>query len=137
MKKTLIQAARFGVVGVVSNAVGFCLYLIFTWFGVGHKLAMSILFCLGTAQTFVFNKQWSFQYRHRDRTVMLRYLATYCLGYLINLAALFVLVDYARFPHAQVQGAMILVIAAMMFLLQKYWVFAAPANPVHPSEPAL
>jgi putative flippase GtrA len=128
---------RFAIVGLASNAVGFCLYLVMTWSGVGHKLAMSILFCVGTVQTFVFNKRWSFQYRHHDRTVILRYFAAYCVGYVINLAALLVLVDYARFPHAPVQGAMILFVAALMFMLQKFWVFATPGKPVHPSEPAI
>lgn len=137
MKQTLIQAARFGIVGLASNGVGFCLYLLLTWVGVGPKLAMSILFCIGTLQTFVFNKRWSFQYRGQDRMVMLRYLAAYCMGYLVNLAALIVCVDYLHLRHAPVQGVMILVVAALMFLLQKFWVFAPPSPPINPSEPAL
>jgi putative flippase GtrA len=137
MKKTIIQAARFAVVGLASNGIGFCLYLLLTWGGLGPKFAMSVLFCIGTLQTFVFNKRWSFEYRGQDRLVMFRYLAAYSIGYLVNLAALVVLVDYCHFAHAPVQGAMILAVAALMFLLQKFWVFAAPANPLPPSEPAL
>jgi putative flippase GtrA len=134
MKKTLRQAIRFAVVGLASNGVGFCLYLFLTWAGMGPKLAMSVLFCIGTLQTFVFNKQWSFQYRGKDRMVMLRYLAAYGMGYLVNLTALVGLVDYLHFRHAAVQGLMILVVAALMFLLQKFWVFAP--NIVEQNKPS-
>lgn len=137
MKKTLIQAVRFAVVGLVSNGIGFGLYLLLTWAGVGHKVAMSILFGVGTAQTFFFNKRWSFEYADHDRSVILRYFASYCIGYLINLVALLLLVDHFGFSHMIVQGAMILTVAVLMFLLQKFWVFTAPANPVKSWESAL
>lgn len=129
VRNTFLQAARFGVVGLASNGVGFCLYLLLTWLGIGPKLAMSMLFCVGTLQTFVFNKRWSFQYRGQDRMVMVRYLTAYCIGYLINLIALVALVDGLHFRHDAVQGAMILVVAALMFLLQKFWVFSPQPSP--------
>jgi putative flippase GtrA len=129
MKTTFFQALRYGIVGLLSNAVGYGLYLLLTSAGMGHKLAMTLLFIVGTLQTFVFNKKWSFKYRQQDRTVLLRYFATYALGYLVNLAALLVLVDGARLPHAIVQATMIFVVALLMFVLQKFWVFPARANP--------
>jgi len=124
MNKSFTQFVRFAVVGVVSNALGFCWYLLLTWLGVGPKAAMSLLFLLGTLQTFWFNKRWSFKYSGTDRLVLLRYLATYGLGYLFNLIMLILLVDYAHYSHAPVQAIMIAVVAIMMFLLQKFWVFA-------------
>ena len=46
------------------------------------------------------------------------------MGYVFNLAVLLVAVDLAGFPHQIVQGVMIFVVAMMIFLLQRYWVFA-------------
>jgi putative flippase GtrA len=129
MKTTLTQAIRFALVGLASNALGFCWYLLLTWLGMGPKTAMSLLFLLGTLQTFIFNKRWSFQYGGTDRLVLLRYVAAYGFGYLLNLVMLMVLVDHANYPHAPVQAVMIGVVAVMMFLLQKFWVFAAPSAP--------
>lgn len=137
MKTTIMQALRFGIVGLASNGVGYCLYLLMTWAGMGPKLAMSLLFCIGTLQTFVFNKRWSFKYRGQDQMVMLRYLCAYGIGYLVNLAALLVLVDHLHYRHATVQGMMILVVAALMFLLQKFWVFAPSLCSNPPSKSAL
>lgn len=129
MKTTLIQAVRFALVGLTSNALGFCWYLMLTWLGMGPKAAMTVLFLIGTLQTFIFNKRWSFQYGGTDKLVLVRYVSAYGLGYLLNLAMLIVLVDYGNYPHAPVQAAMIVVVAAMMFLLQKFWVFASPPAP--------
>lgn len=137
MKTTIMQALRFGIVGLASNGIGYCLYLLMTWAGMGPKLAMSLLFCIGTLQTFVFNKRWSFKYRGQDQMVMLRYLCAYGIGYLVNFAALLVLVDHLHYRHATVQGMMILVVAALMFLLQKFWVFAPSLCSNPPSKPAL
>lgn len=88
---------------------------------------MSLLFVIGVLQTFLFNKRWSFRYAGTDKSVLGRYIAAYVFGYLLNLAMLVVLVDWAEFPHLPVQAAMILIVAALMFLLQKFWVFAGPA----------
>lgn len=126
MKTTLAQLLRFAMVGLASNALGFCWYLLLTWLGMGPKAAMTLLFLIGTLQTFIFNKRWSFQYGGTDRLVLVRYLAAYGMGYMLNLAMLIVLVDHANYPHAPVQAALIVVVAAMMFLLQKFWVFASP-----------
>ena len=48
-----------GVVGLVSNGIGYLLYLGITAAGVGPKLAMTILYVIGVMQSFIFNKGWS------------------------------------------------------------------------------
>lgn len=129
MKVAFFQAIRYGIVGLLSNAVGYCLYLLLTNAGMGHKLAMTLLYVTGTLQTFVFNKNWSFKYKQKDHTALLRYMTTYALGYVVNLIALIILVDVVHWPHTIVQAAMIFVIALLVFTLQKFWVFPAQANP--------
>nr|WP_316639094.1 GtrA family protein [uncultured Roseateles sp.] len=123
MKNTLFQLIRYGVVGVASNLVGYLLYLGLTSLGVGPKSAMSLLYAIGVAQTFLFNKRWTFGHQGSGRAALLRYCTAYGLGYVINLVVLLVLVDHWAWPHQWVQGVMILVLAAMLFLLQKFWVF--------------
>ena len=56
MKNTLGQLIRYGIVGFLSNAVGYLLYIGVTTAGVEHKLAMTLLYALGVIQTFYFNK---------------------------------------------------------------------------------
>jgi putative flippase GtrA len=117
------QFLRYAVVGLASNAILYAAYLALTGMGMEVKLAMTLLYALGVAQTFFFNKNWSFRHSGTHGPAFVRYCISYGLGYVVNLAALFVLVDRLGYPHQIVQGAMVLSIAVMLFLLQKFWVF--------------
>ncbi len=117
------EAVRYGIVGLASNVVLYLGYLFFTGVGLGHKTAMSLLFVIGTIQTFVFNRRWTFQYQVVERSIFVKYLTTYGVAYLINLVALMLFVDYLSFSHEIVQGVMILLLPVPLFVLQRYWVF--------------
>ncbi len=121
--QTRSQFLRFAIVGGISNALLFLMYLALTKFGIGHKSAMTSLYIVGVMQTFVFNKRWSFKHNGMVRTALFRYWIVYALGYFINLLALMILVDHVGFPHQLVQGIMIIVLAILLFLAQKLWVF--------------
>ena len=123
MNATLSQMIRYGIVGTTSNALLFVLYLAITAAGMEHKLAMSLLYVLGVAQTFIFNKRWSFDHDGSNRGAFVRYVISYGVGYLLNLTALYLFVDRLGWPHQAVQGIMILVLAALLFMMQKFWVF--------------
>jgi len=118
-----LQAVRFAVVGLASNLVLYLVYLGITAAGLGPKLAMSLVYAIGVMQTFVFNKRWTFNHEGRVDAAFLRYVAVYAGGYAANLLVLAWLVDGMGLPHQIVQGVMILVLAACIFLLQKFWVF--------------
>jgi len=126
MKKTLGQLFRYGVVGLTSNLIGYFLYLGLNQLGVGPKAAMSLLYAIGVAQTFIFNKKWTFGHQQNSGPALFRYCAAYGFGYLINLTVLIIAVDRWAWPHQWVQGAMILCLAIFLFLIQKFWVFRPP-----------
>jgi putative flippase GtrA len=130
------QIVRFAVVGLVSNALLFGLYLLLTNAGLSYVPAMTAVYAIGIAQTFVANRSWTFGHADRLGSPFVRYVVTYALGYLLNLALLTTLVGGLHLPHAWVQGALIFVVAAFVFVLQKHWVFrvAAPA-PRRVAEP--
>ena len=133
-RRTLVQLLRYGVVGLASNTVGFLLYLLLTdGIGMDPKLAMSLLYVVGVLQTFLFNRNWTFSHDGPKRRALIRYFCAYGFGYLVNLAVLVILVDHFRLPHQPVQGAMIFVLAGLLFLLQKFWVF----RPAHPPREAM
>jgi putative flippase GtrA len=117
------QFTRFVVVGVLSNLVLYIFYLLFSTLGMGHKLAMTIMYVIGVAQTFVFNRNWTFAHRGSPGPALLRYLISYALGYFLNLFVLWWLVDRLGYPHELVQAAMIILLAVAFFLTQRYWIF--------------
>lgn len=123
MRTAHAQWLRFVTVGLASNLGLYLLYLLLTMVGLGPKSAMTLLFALGMLQTFVLNKCWTFQHHGFARVAFVKYGLVYALGYVVNLAALFLLVDQLGLPHQPVQGLMILSLAVVFFLLHKLWVF--------------
>ncbi len=119
------QLIRYALVGLASNLLCYLVYLGLTSAGVSPKLAMSALYAVGVAQTFVFNKRWTFEHDGGQQAAFYRYCVAYGLGYVFNLATLYLLVDRYGFRHQVVQGGMILVLAITLFLAQKFWVFRA------------
>lgn len=114
---------RYGIVGVASNAVLYVLYLAITAAGMEYKLAMTMLYMIGVIQSFLLNKRWSFVYDGSHRHTFVRYVICYGVGYIVNLTALYLCVDRLGWPHQAVQCVMVLVLAALLFMLQKFWVF--------------
>ena len=118
-----IQLFRYAVVGQLSNVLLYGAYISLTWLRVEPKIAMTLVYAIGVVQTFFLNKHWSFRHRGTHGPAFARYCAAYGFGYAINLLAFVWLVDRLRYPHQVVQAAMIIVVAATLFILQRYWVF--------------
>ena len=55
--RSLRQVIRYGIVGVVQNAVGYGIYLFFTWLGADPKLVVSIAYPIGILISFLGNKK--------------------------------------------------------------------------------
>jgi putative flippase GtrA len=127
------QFIRYALVGLASNALLYAAYLVLTRLGAEPKLAMTLLYLTGVLQTFVFNKRWSFRHGGLHGPAFVRYCAAYALGYVVNFVALALLVDRLGWPHQGVQGVMIVLLALMLFALQKFWVFRPAAS--FPSDP--
>jgi putative flippase GtrA len=89
---------------------------------------MTLLFGIGMLQTFLFNKRWTFEDKGEQRTAFLRYCISYGLGYIINLSVLYLMVDKLGFPHQVIQLATMVLLAVLLFLLQKFWVFNKVKN---------
>jgi len=121
--QSFIQLIKYGVVGLASNLLLYLLYICLTMLGMEPKLAMTLLYLAGIMQTFMVNRRWTFQHAGIARPALIRYFMAYGFGYLVNLLSLYLLVDLIGFPHQGVQAAMIVVLACMLFLLQKFWVF--------------
>ena len=90
--QTLLQLLRYGVVGVVTNALLFSGYLLLSTFGVGAKTAMSLLYIPGVLLGFLGNRTFTFRNGGRIPVSMVRYFAAYAFGYVFAFASLVVFV---------------------------------------------
>jgi putative flippase GtrA len=117
------QFFRYAATGATSNIVLYGLYLVATGMGALPKTAMSLLYLLGVLQTFVVNRAWSFRHRGSAPAALLRYFAAYAIGYAINLTILVLFSDFLGFDHRYVQASAIIIITALLFFMQRHWVF--------------
>jgi len=125
------QAVRFVIVGLVSNMALYLAYLLLTDLWLGPKTAMSVLFAVGTLQTFAFNKRWTFSHSGKALQSFIRYGAAYGGCYLLNLAALYAFVDHLGWPHLAVQAAAMAINAVILFSLQRWWIFRPQTPSFH------
>lgn len=123
---TVRQLIRFGVVGATSNAALYVVYLIMTTFGVSPLLAMTSVFVLGVICTFAFNRQYTFHHGGAVAQSVIRYASVYCAAYILSAGVLTLLVEVVGLPHRLVMLGVIVVTAALVFVLQKFWVFPSP-----------
>lgn len=117
------QFAKYVVVGLASNALGYSCYLIITSIGVGSELGMTLVYTSACMVSFFFNKRWTFADPTRSRMLLPRYVFIQIIGYLTNLLLLLVLYRRYGFPHQWVQLLAFVVVAVELFLLSKYFVF--------------
>jgi putative flippase GtrA len=117
------QFLRYAIVGISSNIILYLAYLLLTGFGLGHKTAMTLLYAVGILQTFLLNRHWTFGHQGSMHSAFARYVIVYFLGYLVNFSGLYVFVDVLGFAHQLIQGMMIILVAVLLFALQRLWVF--------------
>lgn len=117
------QFFSYVAIGLISNTILYILYIFLTQLGLGPKLSMSVLYCIGVLQTFIFNKNLTFRFAGAVTPALIRYAIAYLVGYIVNFCALILLVDLMGLPHQYVQAAMILIVAFILFCALRYWVF--------------
>lgn len=117
------QFIRYAIIGVLLNAALYGSYLALTHTVMGSRAAMSITYCAGVLLGFVLNREFTFRYRGNDASAMLRYVASYFIGYVVDYLGLWLLVDHAGVAHELAQAGLTVAIAFMLFALQRYWVF--------------
>jgi len=128
----LRELVSFGMIGIVSNAALYLVYLVMTGLGVGAKTAMTAVFALGVLGTYLFNRRLTFRHEGAVGPTAARYAGVYLLAYVANVAALALLVDRGGLPHQFVMLGLIVATAVLVFALQKFWVFAAKPAAVWP-----
>jgi putative flippase GtrA len=136
---TARQAASFVLIGLAVNGALYGAYLLLTHTVLGTFPAMTVTYASGVVMGFLLNRRFTFGFDGENSAAFVRYVGAYLFGYLVNLAGLWFLADRCGIPHEVIQGMMIFGLAALLFLLQKYWVFknrtsSRPARLMSPSQ---
>lgn len=117
------QLIRYGLVGVASNAAIYLVYLLLTYLGMEAKSAMTLVYLIGASIGFVGNRNWTFAHRGGTSSTALRYVLAHAFGYMVNFLILYIFVDRFGYAHQWVQAAAIIIVAGMLFVIFKFFVF--------------
>lgn len=118
-----LETFRFFVTGIISNTLGYFLFLVAIYIlGIGHKIAITILFAVGMAINFSLNRTWTFKSRGSYTTALFKFLVVYLSGYGLNIFILSVFVDHMGYSPAWVQFFAIGFLAIYYFITNKYFI---------------
>jgi putative flippase GtrA len=114
------QFVRFLLVGVLNTLFGYACFTVFLWLGLHYTLAMAMATVLGVL--FNFKSTGALVFGSRDNRLLLRFVASYVVVYLVNIAGISLLGRAGVGP--QPAGAVMLLPAAVLaFALNKKFVF--------------
>lgn len=119
----IVQLIRYVIVGVLSNLVGYLIYIGVTWFGVEPKITVSLLYPIAVLVAYFGHVRFTFADSENPSGGVFRYIFAHVVGFIMNLSLLYTLHDLMGFPHQFVQLLAIFLVAGVLFLLFKYYVF--------------
>lgn len=122
--KGVRQLMRYGLVGFGINAILYSFYLLLVFLGAEPKISMSVVYVIGLGIGFYGHRKLTFSHTENYKHAIARYLIAHLGGYSINFLLLLILVDFMGLSHALVQAVSIFIVAAYLFIIFKYWVFA-------------
>ena len=117
------QIIRYGITGVLLNIFTYSLYLCLTWLWLTPRQAVTLLYPIGILLSYLSHKKFTFQDRRNASSTITQYLIIYILGYFINLAVIYGLVDILGFPHQLAQILAIFTLAAFSYFSMRQFVF--------------
>jgi len=117
------QAIRFVIVGVINTIVGYGSYVIFVYLGIYYLIANILSYVVGTINSYIWNKYFTFKSKKRSFPELLRFIFVYVVQLLVNMGLLKLLVE--RFGmNKMIAGIPTLLVTTLIsFFGHKYFSF--------------
>ena len=124
--KWLVQAVKFGAVGILNTGIDLGLYFVLTrWLGLGAMpiLAKAISYSAGILNSFLWNKYWTFQSRAGIWSTLIPFILTNLVGLGINTGILQLGLKFLRLPELVALGLATLTTLFWNFVISKFVIF--------------
>jgi putative flippase GtrA len=107
------QGVRFLFVGALNTFVGYGVYALLIYLRVHYFLAQLVSSGLAITNSYLWNKYFTFKSPEKSLGEVLRFLSVYAVVYLMNMLALYVLIDrYKVSPY--IAGAVTLFLTTLI-----------------------
>ena len=124
--KWLVQAVKFGAVGILNTGIDLGLYFVLTrWLGLDALpvLAKSLSYSGGILNSFLWNKFWTFRSRAGTWVTLIPFILTALVGLGINTGMLQLCLKNFLLPELVALGAATLTTLAWNFVISKFVIF--------------
>lgn len=122
-RSTPIQLLYYVIIGLLTNTLGYLLFILLTYLGVGVKITVTCLYLSCALLSYLSNWRITFRKLGTFSATSVRFVAAHLVGYLINLTLLWIFVDNLNFPAYKVQAFAIIFVAGYTFIAFKFFVF--------------
>src|SRR5689334_212170 len=120
----VVQFVKFGIVGVTNTLLTFAVYtLLLKVFGVWYLAASAIGFVVGTINSFLLNRRWTFRGHVGDALTPVRWTVVQCCGLAVNEGLLYVFVHQAQVDKLLAQAFATAVVTVSTFFANRAWTF--------------
>lgn len=120
----VVQFLKFGIVGVANTLLTFAVYtLLLKVFGVWYLAASAIGFVVGTINSFLLNRRWTFRGHVADALTPVRWTVVQCCGLAVNEGLLYVFVHQAQVDKLLAQAFATAVVTVSTFFANRAWTF--------------
>jgi putative flippase GtrA len=122
-RRTLLEAIRFVVVGVMNTAITLGLIYGITAAGLSYLIANAVGYLAGFVNSFVMNRQWTFRSSGHPGKQAVLFSLVFALSYGIQFVALLVQTEWLGVPVWLAQAVSMVLYTAVNFLLNKIVTF--------------
>jgi putative flippase GtrA len=119
-----VQFVKFGIVGVSNTLLTFAVYtILLKVFGVWYLAASAIGFLVGTVNSFLLNRRWTFRGHVGDSLTPVRWGVVQCCGLAVNEGLLYLFAHGARLDKLLAQAFATAVVTVATFFANRSWTF--------------
>jgi putative flippase GtrA len=120
----VIQFVKFGIVGISNTLLTFVVYtVLLKVFGVWYLAASALGFGVGTVNSFVLNRRWTFRGHVGDALTPVRWTIVQISGLGVNEGLLYLFVHDARLDKLLAQAFATVVVTVSTFFANRAWTF--------------
>jgi putative flippase GtrA len=121
------QFVKYGVVGASNTILTFVVYTVLVLLGLHYLVAVVLGYLVGSLNSYVFNRHWTFQAGHIAHTQAgTRFAIVQAAAIAANVALLYVFVHHWHVARILSQAILTVPILSVTFFVNRLWTFARP-----------
>jgi putative flippase GtrA len=131
------QFLKYGVVGASNTVLTFAVYSGLVTAGLHYLIAIVVGYLVGSLNSYVFNRHWTFRARDIAHTQAgSRFAIVQAAAIGANVLLLYVFVHKLGIAKIPAQAILTLPVLAVTFFVNRWWSFARPADEREPPPSA-